>query len=301
MAIYDLISTFTNWLWGVPILILLVGGGIIIAFLIKGVQFVKFGFVWKNTMGTLFDKEEQAKKKALGVSPFQVLVAAVGATVGTGNIVGVGSAIAIGGPGALFWMWICGFIAMGIKYSEVTLAVAYRKKNTNGEYRGGPFMYIRDGLKWKPIAYIFGFLMIVCIAIICCVHGSSMASNFASIGVNKYITMICCVVFMGAVIFGGMKMLVKISDKLVPVMSFLYIAAALIVIIINIKNLPAVFISIFQGAFTGTAAVGGFTGAVFAQALRNGLARGVFSNDAGLGLSASIQSQAEDIDHPAQQ
>ena len=301
MALCNAISNFTNWLWGIPILILLVGGGIIIAFLVKGIQFRKFGFIWRNTMGGLFDKEEQAKKKALGVSPFQALTAALGATVGTGNIVGVGAAIAVGGPGALFWMWVCGFIAMGIKYAEVTLAVQYREKNTNGDFRGGPFMYIKNGLGWKPVAYIFGFLMIVCIAIICCVHGSSMATNFASIGVNKYITMICCVIFMAIIIFGGMKALVKLSDKLVPIMSCLYILAGTIVIIVNIGRLPSVVGLIIKGAFTGTAAVGGFTGAVFANALRNGLARGVFSNDAGLGLSATIQSQAVSINHPAEQ
>ena len=301
MAIWNAVSAFTDWMWGNPLLILLVGGGIILAFIINFIQSRKFGFIWRNTIGTIFNKEEQARKKAQGVSPLQVLIAAVGATVGTGNIVGVSSAIAIGGPGALFWMFICGFIAMGIKYSEVTLGVEYREKLSNGQYRGGPFMYILKGLGWKPVAYIFGICSMVCMAMICCVHGSSMTSNAASIGIPPIVTLVFAVIFMLVVCFGGMKALCKISDVLVPVMSILYILAGLIVILINIGSLPAVIVSIFKGAFTPTAAVGGFAGAVFKTAMTQGFRRGVFSNDAGLGLSSTVQSQAAAIDHPAQQ
>lgn len=301
MAIWNAISNLTDWLWGNPLLILLVGGGIILAFILNFIQVRKFPFIMRNTLGTIFNKEEQARQKAHGVSPLQVLIAAVGGTVGTGNIVGVSSAIAIGGPGALFWMFICGFIAMGIKYSEVTLGVAYREKLPNGEYRGGPFMYILKGLGWKPVAYIFGVCSMVCMAMICCVHGSSMTSNAASIGIPSYVTLIFAVAFMMFVCFGGMKALCRISDVLVPVMSCLYILAGFIVILINIKALPAVVVSIFKGAFTPTAAVGGFAGAVFKTAMTQGFRRGVFSNDAGLGLSSTVQSQAAIIEHPAQQ
>lgn len=190
---------------------------------------------------------------------------------------------------------------MGIKYAEVTLAVAYREERANGEFRGGPFMYIRDGLGWKPVAYIFGFMMMICTAMICCVHGSSMATNAASIGIPTWATMVFCIIFMGAVIFGGMKALVKISDKLVPIMSIFYILASLVVIIVNIGKLPAVIAQIFAGAFTGTAAAGGFVGSTILVAMNQGLRRGVFSNDAGLGFSATVQSQAKAINHPAEQ
>lgn len=300
-AIYDLISSFTNWLWGIPILILLVGGGVILSVIIGGVQFLNLGFIFKKTVGTLFDKEEQAKKKAAGITPFQALTAALGATVGTGNIVGVGTAIALGGPGALFWMWVCGFLAMGIKYSEVTMSIQYREKQADGSYRGGPFMYMKEGLHCAPLAVVFGVMMLVTMSFICCVHGSAITSNLASVGVPGIVSCIIMVAFMVAIILGGMKGLVKITDKMVPIMSVLYIICGIIVIFANIGNIGTVFVSIFKGAFTGTAAVGGFAGAAFSAALRNGLARGVFSNDAGLGLSASIQAQAEAIDHPAQQ
>lgn len=301
MIIYDLISAFTDWIWGVPLLIILVGGGIILTVIIGGVQFRHLGIVWKSTIATLFDKELQAKKKAAGVSPFQALTAALGATVGTGNIVGVGAAIAIGGPGALFWMWVCGFVAMGIKYAEVTLSISYRIRDEKGDYRGGPFMYMRDGLGSKAVALIFGVAMIITLSFICSVHSSSISSNLASIGVSKYLSCAIMVAFMVAIILGGMKSLVAISEKLVPFMSAVYILCCLIIILANIGNIGTVFGEIFKGAFTGWSAVGGFTGATLATTIRWGLARGVYSNDAGLGLSSSVQAQAAAIDHPAQQ
>ena len=261
MSIYGLISAFTDWLWGIPILILLVTGGFILTLQIQGIQFTKIGFILKNTVGTLFDKELQRQKKAAGISPVQALTAALGATVGTGNIVGVGVAIATGGPGALFWMWVCGFLAMAIKYSEVTMSIKYRHREADGSYRGGPFMYMRDGLHCMPLAVAFGIMMLVCLCTICLVHGSAISSNLASLNVPNFVSCIIMVIFMAVVLFGGMKGLVAISDWLVPLMSIMYLATA----------------------------------------VRNGLARGVFSNDAGLGLSASLQAQAEAIDHPAQQ
>ncbi len=301
MAIYDILSAFTNWLWGIPILILLVTGGFILTLQIQGIQFSKIGFIVKNTVGTLFDKELQKQKKAAGISPVQALTAALGATVGTGNIVGVGVAIATGGPGALFWMWVCGFLAMAIKYSEVTMSIQYRRREPDGSYRGGPFMYMRDGLHCMPLAVAFGIMMLVCLCTICLVHGSAISSNLASLNVPNYVSCVIMVIFMAVVLFGGMKGLVAISDWLVPLMSILYLTATLVIVLTNVGSFGTVFASILQGAFTGTAAVGGFAGAAFATAVRNGLARGVFSNDAGLGLSASLQAQAEAIDHPAQQ
>lgn len=300
-SIYNVIAAITNWIWGLPVLILLVGGGIIISAIIGCIQLRRFGFIMKNTIGSLANKEEQAKKKAAGVSPFQAVTAALGGTVGTGNIVGAGAAIATGGPGALFWMWVCGFIAMAIKFAEVTLSCAYRKKDEDGSYKAGPFMYIKDGLHCLPWAVVFGVMMLITLCVICGVHSSAIITNLASVGVSKYLALVMILVVLVIVIVFGMRGLVSISDKLVPIMSGLYILVALGVIILNVGNIGTVLSEIFKGAFTGQSAVGGFTGVSVASTIRFGLARGVFSNDAGLGLSASVQAQAEAIDHPAQQ
>lgn len=300
-SIYNAIEAFVGWYWGIPILIILIGGGIALTAIIGGVQFRRLGFIFKHTLGTIFNKEEQARKKAAGITPLETAIVALGGTVGTGNIVGVGAAIAAGGPGALFWMWVCGFLAMAIKYCEVVASVAYRQKVEDGSYRSGPYMYIKDGLRSKPLAAIFGVLMLVTISIICSVHASAITSNLAAIGVSHYITCGILSVFVVLIIFGGMKELVKITNVMVPFMCVFYIICALIVVFANIGSIGAVFASIFKGAFTGQAAIGGFAGAAVSATIRNGLARGVFSNDAGLGASATMQSQAESIDHPAQQ
>ena len=285
-ALYEIINAIVGWVWGIPILILLVGGGIVLTCVIGGVQFRHFGFIMKNTVGTLFNKEEQARKKAAGVSPFQAVTAALGSTIGTGNIAGVGAAIAVGGLGALFWMWICGIVAMAIKFSEVTMSVRYRQKNPHGEgYLAGPFMYMRDGLKCKPLAYAFTTLSLLTLSTIGGVHSGAIADNLESVGVPRIVTCIVVTAIVIIVMVGGMKRLVKITDKMVPFMSAVYVLCAIIIV----------------GAFTGAAVVGGFAGAAVAATIRYGLARGVFSNDAGLGLQATIHAQAAAIDHPAQQ
>ena len=300
--IYSGIVTLSGWLWGIPILTLLIVGGVILTFVIGGIQFTKLGFILKHTIGDLFNKEEQARKKSAGITPFQSFTAALGATVGTGNIVGVATAIAIGGPGALFWMWICGFLAMGIKFSETVLSCHYRepRKNMSG-YMAGPYMYIKIGLRCIPVATFFGVLKVIAPCLISGVHGSSITSNLAKIGVTSEITCIILVIFTGMVAIGGMKWLVKITDRMVPIMCGLYIIVALIIIGLNIDKTGAVFSSIFHGAFSGWAAVGGFTGATLTATMRQGVARGVFSTDAGLGLQAMLHAQADVIDHPAQQ
>ena len=300
--IYSGIVTFSDWLWGIPILILLIVGGVVLTFVIGGIQFTKLGFILKHTIGELFNKEDQARKKAGGITPFQSFTAALGATVGTGNIVGVATAIAIGGPGALFWMWVCGFLAMGIKYAETVLSCHYRepRKNMSG-YMAGPYMYIKIGLHCIPVATLFGVMKLIAPCVISGVHGSSITSNLAKIGVTSEASCIILAVFAGVVAIGGMKGLVKITDRMVPLMCGLYIIAAVIVIGLNIDKTGVVLSSIFRGAFSGWAAVGGFTGTVFLTTMRQGLARGVFSNDAGLGLQAMLHAQADVIDHPAQQ
>ncbi len=306
MGIFQTIWKFINavvaWIWGIPILILLVGGGIILTIVIGGIQFRYFGFIMKNTVGTLFDKEEQDRKKAAGVSPFQAVTAALGSTIGTGNIAGVGSAIAVGGPGALFWMWICGIVAMAVKFAEVTMSVRYRQKNPYGEgYLAGPFMYIRDGLKCKPLAYAFTILSLMTLSTIGGVHSGAISDNLFAVGVPRIATCVVLTIIVILVMLGGMKRLTKITDKMVPVMSAIYVICAVIIVGANIGSFGVALREIFVGAFSGRAAIGGFAGAAVAATIRQGLARGVFSNDAGLGLQATIHAQAAAIDHPAQQ
>ncbi len=301
MSFYEVCSAVCDWLWGTPILIVLVGGGIVLMIISRAFQFTKAGTVWRNTIGTLFDKEEQAKRKAKGISPLQAFFASLGCTVGTGNIVGVGAAIAVGGPGALFWMWICGILAMGIKYSEVLLSLKYREKNSADEgYRAGGYAYIKNGLHNKPLAIIFTILFMICNVVICLVHTSSMCTSAETLGVPTLVTTLVTVVLLVVIALGGMRGLVRVTDVIVPFMSVLYILATLIIIVLNAGKLPECFRLIFQGAFSGTAALGGFTGATFATVLSTGLARGVFSNDAGLGATAFLMSQAEDVKHPAE-
>ena len=301
-SIYEVINAIVGWVWGIPILIVLVGGGIILTCIIGGAQFLHFGFIMKNTLGSIFDKEEQARRKAAGVSPYQAVTAALGSTIGTGNIAGVGSAIALGGPGALFWMWVCGIVAMAIKFCEVTMSVRYRQKNPQGEgYLAGPFMYMRDGLHCKPLAYAFTTLSLITLGTIGGVHSGAIADNLAPLGVPRIATCVVVTAVVILVMVGGMKRLVSVTDKMVPLMSAIYIVCAFIIVGANIGNFGTAIREIFVGAFTGQAAVGGFTGAAVAATIRNGLARGVFSNDAGLGLQATIHAQAEAIDHPAQQ
>ena len=300
-ALFDIVNKITGFIWGYPILFLLIGGGIILTGIIGGIQFRRFGFIMKRTLGSLFDKGEQEKKKAAGITPFQSFCVAIGGTIGTGNIVGVGAAIALGGPGALFWMWVCGFIAMAIKYSEVCMSVQYRQKNEDGSYKAGPFIYIRDGLHNHPLAYFFGTLMLITLAIIASVHANAVTSNLETLGLNKNITCVILAVLIILIAVTGLKGLVKVTDKMIPFMTILYLLFALTVIFLHIGKIGEVLSLVFVSAFKGQAAVGGFTGAALAATIRWGLSRGVFSNDAGLGISASLQAQAAGIDHPAQQ
>lgn len=294
--VYNLIDIATQWLWGLPVLILLIGGGLILSGIINNIQFTHIKKIYKSTFGAPKGDNSDGE-----ISPVQGMIAALAATVGTGNIVGVGAAIAIGGPGALFWVWVAGFLAMGIKYSEVTMSCNFRESDGEGGYKGGPFMYIKNGLNNGPLAVFFGIMMLICLTVICGVHGSSISSNLGLLGIPKYVSAIIMIAFVVSIIWGGMKGLVKITDKLVPLMTFTYIILSIIIIICNLNKIGPVFASIFAGAFNGWAAVGGFAGAAFSSTLRIGLARGVFSNDAGLGLSASVQAQVKNIGHPAKQ
>ena len=211
-------------------------------------------------------------------------------TIGTGNIIGVGSAIALGGPGAVFWMWVIGFVAMALKYSEALLGVYTREKDANGQWRGGANIYLAK--IWKPLGWIWAITCCFGMAIGCGVHTGAISSSVHTFGVPSLITTVVCCVIIVLVILGGLGALVKVTDKLVPAMAIIYMAAGTLLIILNIQNLIPALISVFTNAFTGTAATGGFAGAALAATIKNGCSRGVYSNDGGNGSASILHAQA---------
>lgn len=238
------------------------------------------------------------------ITPFQALMTALSATIGTGNIAGVATAITLGGPGAVFWMWITALFGMATKYCEAVLAVQYRETDERGRYVGGPMYYIKNGLakKWHWLAYTFAFFgMIAGFGIGNMVQANSVASVLEStFGFPTWLCGAILCILAGAVILGGIHRIANVAATLVPLMAFAYLLGAIIIIVISIDQVPAALALIIESAFTGTAAVGGFVGATVAAAIRFGVARGVFSNEAGLG-SAPIAHAAAKTDNPVQQ
>lgn len=293
-------NTLNNFIWGPVMIILLLGTGIYFSIRTNFLQIRKFGFIMRKTFLSIFKKKEISDGKS--ISPFQALTTALAATVGTGNIIGVATAISIGGPGAIFWLWVCAFFGMLTKYAEVTLAIKYREKNSKGEWVGGPMYYIQNGLhiKWLSIIFcIFGFLASFGIGNMTQVNAISTAM-LNSLNIPTMVTGLVLAGLTALVILGGVKRIAQATEKVVPFMSLFYILAALIVIIVNIKNIPATFGSIFKYAFQPTAQIGGFAGATLMLTIQKGMSRGIFSNEAGLG-SAPIAHAIADTDHPVSQ
>ncbi|MBM7870263.1 AGCS family alanine or glycine:cation symporter [Clostridium pascui] len=276
--------------WGAPLLILLVGTGIYLTLRLKCLQIIKLPLALKY----LFSKEDEDSSGKGDVTSFQALCTALAATIGTGNIVGVATAIKAGGPGALFWMWMAAFFGMATKYAEGLLAVKYRVIDKNGQMSGGPMYYIERGLKNKWMAKLFAifgigvaYFGIGTFAQINAITESLKDSyNVPTITTGFIIT---CLVAL--VTLGGIKSIAKVSEKVVPFMAIMYIVATLIILVVNIKLVPAALVLVIKSAFTPSAAVGGFLGATVKQAIQNGVARGVFSNESGLG-SAPIAAAA---------
>lgn len=292
-------SVINNFVWGPPILVLIVGTGFFLSFKTGFFAVRKLGYVLKNTLLKVFSKEQVGEGE---VTAFQAVATALAATVGTGNIAGVATAIALGGPGAIFWMWIAAIVGMTTKYAEVVLAVNYREKTEDGRYLGGPMYYIEKGLGWKWLAVIFalfGFLASFGIGNMTQSNSVATALN-TSFKLNPLLTGIILAIISGLVIIGGLKRIAAFTEKLVPFMAVVYIVGGLAVILLNITNIPMAIATIVKSAFTGQAAVGGFAGATILYAMRYGVARGVFTNEAGLG-SAPIAHAAATTDHPARQ
>lgn len=299
-----------GFIWGAPAMICIIGVGLLLSVRTRFIQIRKFGVAMKNTVGKIFDKT-QAKDGSM--SPFQAVCTALAGTVGTGNIAGVAGAIALGGPGAIFWMWCSAFLGMCTKFSEVTLAIHFREKNSNGEYVGGPMYYIKNGLskKWYFLAFLYAVFGVLTVfgtgnatqvnTIVASINSALMSFHIID-GTNDKANLIFGIfiaALVAMVLLGGIKRIGQVTEKLVPFMAVLYVILALGVIIMNIEHVPAVFGEIFSGAFSPRAATGGVIGSMFLS-MKKGVSRGIFSNEAGLG-TGSIAHACADTDNAVHQ
>lgn len=293
-TINNLISTASSFVWGPPMLILLVGTGLYLTIKLKGMQFWALGHAFK----LIFKKEKDAKGD---ISNFAALTTALAATVGIGNIVGVATAISLGGPGAIFWMWVTGLVGMATKYSEAILAVKYREEGTNG-YKGGPMYYLARGANMPILAILFAVFTILASFGIGNMTQANAVSNALSsqFDISSNITGIFLLIITAFVVLGGIKSIGKTTSFLIPFMIAIYLTTALIILITNHDKIGDAFSMIFYYAFNPFAATGGFAGAAIAAAIRYGIARGVFSNESGLG-SAPIAAAAAKTNDPAKQ
>jgi len=302
-ALMNWLMAFNDWLngivWGPYMLILLVGTGIYLSVRNNFLQVTKLGFIIKQTLGRALEKPKAGEGD---ITPFQALATALASTVGTGNLAGVATAIAIGGPGAIFWMWISGFFGMMTKFGEVVLSVHFREKKPDGSWAGGPMYYLNKGLKQKWLAVLFSFFgAFAALGIGNMVQSNSVADALkTNFNIPHAVTGIVLVVLAGLVIIGGIKRIARVTEKLVPFMAVFYIVGALFIILTRVSDVPEAFALIFKHAFTPISAVGGFAGAGVMQVVRFGVARGVFSNEAGLG-SAPIAHATARTDHPVRQ
>lgn len=304
-------SVVNSFIWGVPAMICIIGVGILLTVRTRCIQVRKFGVAMKNTIGKIFDKT-QARDGSM--SPFQAVCTALAGTVGTGNIAGVAGAIALGGPGAIFWMWCSAFLGMCTKFSEVTLAIHFREKNKNGEYVGGPMYYIKNSLskKWHFLAVFYAVFGVLTVfgtgnatqvnTIVSSVNTALMNFNILKGEPSSNVNLIFGIfiaALVAMVLLGGIKRIGQVSEKLVPFMAVLYVILALGVIILNIQRVPGVFAQIVSGAFTPRAATGGIIGSMFLS-MKKGVSRGIFSNEAGLG-TGSIAHACADTDNAVHQ
>lgn len=304
-------SAVNNFIWGVPAMICIIGVGLVLSFRTRFLQIRKFPYAMKVTFGRMFKKREASDG---AMTPFQAVCTALAATVGTGNIAGVAGAIAIGGPGAVFWMWISAILGMCTKFSEVTLAVHFREKNVHGDLVGGPMYYIKNGLKkhWHWLAYLFSAFGVLTVfgtgnatqvntittAINTALTNYHVISKDAVPTVNLVVGIILAVLI-ALILLGGIRRIGQVTEKLVPFMALVYIVLAVGVILINIGHVPAVFASIVEGAFHPAAVTGGAVGSFF-MSMKKGVSRGIFSNEAGLG-TGSIAHACADTRKPVKQ
>ena len=301
--------------WGVPALVLLIGTGVLMTVLTRFFQFTRFGHMWRNTIGGLFHKKSIRKSHDRhSISQFQALCTALSATIGTGNIAGVAYAITMGGPGAVFWMWIAAIVGMMTNYSENVLGIFFRRRNEKGEWSGGAMYYLKDGVGAMKYGKVVGpilawlFSLFAIVASFGIGNMGQVASITESINtlvgsnptVVNIVTALVVIVFLALVILGGLRRIATTNERIVPFMAVFFIVGSLIIIIMNIGKVPAAFAAIFKGAFNFKSAAGGVGGAIIAQAMTWGFKRGVFSNEAGLGSSVMVHS-ASNVKEPVVQ
>ena len=291
-------STLNGYVWGWPMIVLLMGTGLLLTILTGAVQFRRLGFALREVLG----KITQRGGGKGDVRPFQAVATALASTVGVGNIAGVATAICIGGPGAVFWLWVSGLFGMATKYAEIVVALHYREPDSSGTMRGGAMYILKKGLGWPWLGGAFALLTaLAAFGIGNMVQANSVADALkATFNVPTWITGIALVVLTAMVILGGIKSIARVTEWFVPFMAVFYLSGAAVVLVLCADKLPHAFRLIFEGAFSGTAAVGGFAGSTMMMALRYGIARGLFSNEAGLG-SAPMVHCAADTDHPVRQ
>lgn len=304
-------AAVNNFVWGVPAMICIVGVGLWLSFQTKFIQFRRFGTSMRETFGKMFHRTDATQG---AVTPFQAVCTALAATVGTGNIAGVAGAIAIGGPGAVFWMWCSALLGMCTKFVEVTLAVRFREKNREGDWVGGPMYYIKNGLpkKWHFLAVLYAILGMLTVfgtgnatqvnAIITAVDTAIL--NFHQMGARQLASLnlvigILIALTVALVLVGGLKRIGNVAEKLVPFMALVYVLMALGVLALNLNRVPEVLAAIVKGAFSPSAVTGGAVGSMF-LCMKKGVSRGIFSNEAGLG-TGSIAHAASDVDDPIRQ
>ena len=304
-------NVVNNFIWGVPAMICIIGVGLYLSIRTRFLQIRKFPYAMKVTLGRMMKKKE-ASDGAL--TPFQAVCTALAATVGTGNVAGVAGAIAIGGPGAVFWMWISALLGMCTKFAEVTLAVHFRETNAKGDLVGGPMYYIKNGLdkKWHFLAYLFAAFGVLAVfgtgnatqvnTITTAIDSALSSFNVLPADAVKLVNLIIGValaIIIALILIGGIKRIGNVTSKLVPFMAIMYIVLALGVIIFHIKSVPAVFASIIEGAFHPASVTGGVVGSFF-MSMKKGVSRGIFSNEAGLG-TGSIAHACADTKKPVKQ
>ena len=310
MTFEQIVAAVDDFAWGPVMLILLVGTGLYLSIRSGFLQFTRFGYAMRNTVGKIFTKQQAGKGE---VTPFQAMTTALAGTVGTGNIAGVTGAIFIGGPGAVFWLWVSALVGMVTKYSEVVLAVKYRERNAAGDWVGGPMYYIKNGLGkgWIWLSFVFAFFgmtasfgignttqvdsIATAIGTAVSAFGGDAANTTFRIVIGVVVAIITAVV-----IIGGIKRIGAVTERLVPFMAVIYIIAALVVVFGNIGQLGVVLSAIFRGAFNPSAIAGGALGVGIMTTIQKGIARGVFSNEAGLG-SAPIAHAATSETNPVKQ
>ncbi|RLJ90627.1 alanine/glycine:cation symporter family protein [Planococcus citreus] len=291
------IAEFSAWIWGIPLITLLLVSGLYMTFKLGFFQFRYFGYIVGQTFGSIF-----RRPKGEGtVTPFQALTSALSSTIGAANIVGVPAAIMFGGPGAIFWMWVIALIGMALKFAESVLAVEYREKNGNGEFVGGPMYYMKKGLNMKWLGVWFSFALMIELIPSIMVQGNSIANTVeATFSIPALWTGIATAILVSIVVFGGIKRIGKVTEIFVPFMALMYVGGAVVILLMNVKAVPEFFMLIFNNAFSPAPVMGGFAGAAIVEVIRWGFARGLYSNEAGLG-TAPIAHAAATTDHPVRQ